>query len=71
MNQYESVYKNTGTVPRTMKSHSDAYAIERGRSEWQDAKEFFVGAFLVMAILALGVGIALEVLSWFGVVLIK
>ena len=64
MNQYESVYKNTGTTPRTMaqayKNADYATPIYRMRTEWDDAKEFFIGfvvvSVFVVACLAIGYG---------------
>jgi nitrate reductase NapE component len=50
---YKSVYKNTGTVPRTLdqayKNAEYATPIYRMRTEWDDAKEFFIG-FVVFSI---------------------
>lgn len=64
MKQYESVYKNTGMTPRKMSSHSDAYAIERGKSELHEAWEFIsdavVGFFYVASVSAL----VYAVLTW-------
>lgn len=75
MNNYESVYKNTGTTPRTMgeayKNADYATPIYRMRNEWDDAKDFFVGAFLVLTVFALGVSIALGVLSWLGIAIFQ
>jgi hypothetical protein len=60
MNNYESVYRNTGATPRTMRRVEDHYAVHTFKSEWDDAKEFFIGLagfslFIVMC-LALGYG---------------
>ena len=64
MQQYESVYKNTGATPRTLsEANKDAdYAtpIYRMRTELDDAKDFFIGlvifALFVMCFIALGYG---------------
>jgi len=64
MQQYESVYKNSGTTPRTTaeayKNVDYATPIHRMRTEWDDAKDFFIGlvifALFVMCFIALGYG---------------
>jgi hypothetical protein len=64
MQQYESVYKNTGTTPRTLsqanKDVDYATPIHMARTELDDAKEFFIGlvvfALFVMSFLAIGYG---------------
>ena len=76
MNQYESVYKNTGTTPRTLdqayKNADYATPIYRhSNPEWEDAKEFFIGAFSVMAILSLGAVVGISFLAWLGVAFAK
>ena len=50
-----------------MSSPSDAYAIERGRSEWQDAKDFFVGALIVAVFIALFIGLGYGFMSWLAI----
>lgn len=67
MKQYEAVYRNTGLTPRKMSSPSDAYAIERGRSEWQDAKDFFIGALIVAVFIALFIGLGYGFMSWLAI----
>lgn len=64
MNNYDAVYKNTGATPRTLneayKNAEYATPIYRMRTEWDDAKEFFMGlcvfGFFVLLCLALGYG---------------
>ena len=64
MQQYESVYKNTGTTPRTLsQANKDAdYAtpLNIPRTELDDAKDFFIGlvvsALFVVCFLAIGYG---------------
>ena len=72
---YKQVHKNVGMTPRTLnqayKNADYATPIWRCRNEWDDAKEFFIGAFLVLTIFALGVGVALGVLSWLGIAVIQ
>jgi hypothetical protein len=63
-NQYESIYKNTGTAPRTTaeayRNADYATPIYRMRTEWDDAKDFFIGlcvfAMFVVCFLAIGYG---------------
>lgn len=76
MSNYESIYKNTGTTPRTMnqayKNAEYATPIYRHvNHEVRDAINFF-GNMLVGAIyMALGVAIGIGILMFFGVVVIK
>ena len=64
MQQYESVYKNTGATPRTVaeayKNADYATPIHRMRTEWDDIKDFTVGLLLfvmfAMCFIALGYG---------------
>lgn len=49
MNNYESVYRNTGTTPRTMRRVEDYYPLSSFKSEYDDAKKFAVD-FAVMSI---------------------
>ena len=56
MKQYESVYKNTGTIPRSMRRVEDYYAIQTFKSEHDDAVKFFKDfavTTLVIGLLAL------------------
>ena len=57
MNDYKSVYKNTGTTPRTIGEayHTPdyAYPIQRFKSEYDDAKEFVIGFVQVSVVIAL------------------
>lgn len=76
MNNYESVYKNTGTVPRTLdQAYKNAeYATPIYRhvdNDLRDALEF-VGGMLVGAIyIALSACVAVGILMFFGVVVIN
>lgn len=67
MKQYESVYRNTGTTPRKMSSHEDAYAIERGKSEWQDFKDFVSGALIVAVFICMFVAIGYGFMAWLDI----
>lgn len=49
MNNYESVYRNTGTTPRTMRRVEDYYTLHSFKSEHEDAKKFAVD-FVVMTL---------------------
>ena len=53
MNNYESVYKNTGTVPRTMHRVEDYYPISSFKSENDDAKRFFKDFVVTTLVIAL------------------
>ena len=69
MNDYKSVYKNTGTTPRTIGEayHTPdyAYPIQRFKSEYDDAKEFVIGFVQVSVVIALLGLIAYAVYSLF------
>lgn len=72
MNDYKAVYKNTGTTPRTLgEAYRNAdYATPVYRhvnQEWQDAKDFFVGMFLVLGASGLVAVVVLAFLTWLGV----
>lgn len=69
-NNYDAVYRNTGTTPRKMHRVEDHYPLHTFRTELDDAKDFFVGAFIVFAIIGLGVCVALGVMSWLGVAVV-
>lgn len=68
MNQYQSVYKNTGTVPRTMaqayKNADYATPIYRQKSELQDALEFISEAVVGFIYVALVSALVYAVLTW-------
>lgn len=76
MNNYESIYKNTGTTPRTLdQAYKNAeYATPVYRhvnNDLRDALEF-VGGMLIGAIyMSLGVAIGIGILMFFGVVVIN
>jgi len=78
MNNYESVYKNTGTVPRTLDQayKTATYASPlthhyNKESDLQQALEF-VGGMLVGAIyISLSACVAVGILMFFGVVVIN
>lgn len=53
MNNYESVYKNTGTVPRTMHRVEDHYTLHYFKSENDDAKRFFKDFVVTTLVIAL------------------
>ena len=56
MKNYESVYKNTGTIPRTMHRVEDYYPLSTFKSEHDDAVKFFKDfavTTLVIGLLAL------------------
>ena len=56
MKNYESVYKNTGTIPRTMRRVEDYYPLSTFKSEHDDAVKFFKDfavTTLVIGLLAL------------------
>lgn len=65
MNNYKQVYKNTGTVPRTMgeayRNAEYATPIHRFNSEMDDAKRFFadltVSVFLMALLACIGYAI--------------
>ena len=69
MNDYKSVYKNTGTTPRTIGEayHTPdyAYPIQRFKSEYDDAKEFVIGFVQVSVVITLLGLIAYSVYSLF------
>ena len=69
MNDYKSVYKNTGTTPRTIGEayHTPdyAYPIQRFKSEYDDAKEFVIGFAQVSVVITLLGLIAYAVYSLF------
>lgn len=68
MNQYEAVYKNTGTVPRTMgqayKNAEYATPIYRQKSEWQEAVEFISDALVGFTYVAGISALVYAVLTW-------
>ena len=68
MNNYESVYKNTGTVPRTMaeayKNADYATPIYRQKSEWREALEFISDALVGFVYVACISGPVYAVLTW-------
>ena len=57
MNDYKSVYKNTGTTPRSIGEayHTPEYAypIQKFKSEYDDFKEFVIGFVYVSTIMSL------------------
>ena len=56
MKQYESVYRNTGTVPRSMRRVEDYYPLSTFKSEYDDARQFikdFVVTTLVIGLFSL------------------
>ena len=55
---YESIYRNTGTTQRRLNRVEDAFTIHTYKTEWQDAKEFFAGCLTVGFLIALIVLIA-------------
>lgn len=68
MNQYESVYKNTGTVPRTMgqayKNAEYATPIYRQKSELREAIEFIADAVVGFVYVAGISALVYSVLTW-------
>jgi hypothetical protein len=76
MNNYKQVYKNLGLVPRTLDeaTRNATYAspiTHPVNDELQDALDFFSG-FLIGAIyIGFGASVAVGILMFFGVVVIK
>ena len=53
---YNAVYRNTGTTPRTMHRVEDHYTLHTFKSEYDDAKQFvidFVVTTLVIGLFSL------------------
>ena len=71
MNDYKSVYKNTGTTPRSIGEayHTPEYAypIQKFKSEYDDAKEFVIGFLQVSLVISLVGLIAYALYSLFAV----
>lgn len=71
-NNYQQVYKNTGTVPRTMgqayKNVEYAVPIYRQKSEAQEAWEFIADAVVGFVYVAIVVVVVLALAKWLGVV---
>ena len=61
---YKSVYKNTGMTPRKMHRVEDHYAIHTFKSEWDDAKDFFVGALIVFAFIGFFLLLGYGFMAW-------
>ena len=68
MKQYESVYRNTGTTPRKMQRVEDYYPIQRTRTGWEDAVEFFVGAVIAFAFVVMFLAIGYGFMAWLEIV---
>lgn len=68
MNNYESIYKNTGTVPRTMaqayKNADYATPIYRQKSDLHEAWEFISDAVVGFVYVACVSGLVYAVLTW-------
>ena len=66
MNNYDAVYRNTGTTPRTMHRVEDHYALHTFKSDTRLAFEFFsemlVGLFAIAGFFFL----CYAVLTWLG-----
>lgn len=76
MSNYESIYKNTGTTPRTLnqayKNAEYATPIYRHvNNDLRDALEFVGGMIVGVVYIALGASIAVGILMFFGVVVIN
>ena len=76
MNDYKAVYKNTGLTPRSLneayKNAEYATPIYRQvNTEVRDALEFMGGLLVGLTYIGLGSSIAVAILVFFGVVVIK
>lgn len=76
MNNYQSIYKNTGTTPRTLnQAYKNAeYATPVYRHvnhELRDALDFVGGLLVGLTYMALGTAMGVCILMFFGVVIIK
>ena len=68
MNQdYKAIYKNTGMTRRTMHRVEDHYALHTFKSEWDDAKEFFIGAVVVSLFVTMCIGIGYGFMAWLDI----
>ena len=66
MKNYESVYRNTGTTPRTMRRVEDHYAIHTFKSDTQDAIKFLGEVLVGMSAVAGVAFLIYAVLTWLG-----
>lgn len=67
-NNYQAVYKNTGTTPRTMgeayRNAEYATPIYRMKTEWEDARDFFVGVVMVFAFMSFFLVLGYGFMAW-------
>ena len=70
-NQYESVYKNSGTTPRTTAEASKnvdyATPIYRMNTELDDAKEFVIGLVVCVLLMFCFVAIGYGFMVWLDI----
>ena len=64
MKNYDAVYRNTGTTPRTMRRVEDHYALHTFKTEWEDAKQFFIGVVIVALFAMLCVAMGYGFMAW-------
>ena len=63
-NNYESVYRNTGTTPRKMHRVEDHYALHTFKSETREALEFLGDMLVGLTGIACLVFLGYAVLTW-------
>ena len=76
MNDYKSIYKNSGTTPRTTdqayKNAEYATPIYRHvNHDLRDALNFFGNMIVGVIYMSLGVAVGVGILMFFGIVVIK
>ena len=63
-NNYDAVYRNTGTIRRTMRRVEDHYAIHTFKSDTEKATKFFVEMVVGMLMVALPLVALYSFVSW-------
>mgnify|MGYP003341701670 FL=1 len=65
-NNYDAVYRNTGTTPRKMHRVEDHYAIHSFRTDLDEAKDFFVEMVIGAVMVGLPMLIIYSLMVWLG-----
>lgn len=63
-NNYDAVYRNTGTIRRTMRRVEDHYAIHTFKSDTEKATKFFVEMVVGMLVVALPMSLLYGLMVW-------
>lgn len=64
MKNYDAVYRNTGTTPRTMRRVEDHYAIHRMRTDLDEARDFLVDMVIGMVMVGLPMVLIYSLMVW-------